>query len=144
LYKQVAVIVDESPEAEKALRAAVSLAASLNSHLHLVTVVKPPAAYTAYAAAADPGIVQVLEQDHLAFYTGIQARAVTVAETAQLAVTKHLLHEADVEHIVELLRAENADLLVLGLHRKSSIISRLWNRIFELAQDSPCSVLGVH
>jgi len=144
MYKQVAVIFDESPEAGRALRTAVSLAGSLHAHLHLVTLIRPPAAYTAYAAAADAEVVQVLTQDHLAFYEQLQAKAFAIAETGKLSVTKHLLHGTEVDQIVELLRTETADLLVVGLHRRSSIISRLWNRIYELAQDSPCSVLGVH
>jgi nucleotide-binding universal stress UspA family protein len=144
LYKQIAVIFDESHEAERALATAISIAASLGSHLHILTVTKPPPVYTAYATAADPQIAQVVEGDRVAFYTQLQAKVATVAEAANVLVTKYLVEGDEVESIVDLLRSEQADLLVLGLHRKTSTISRLWNKVFELAQDSPCSVLGVH
>jgi nucleotide-binding universal stress UspA family protein len=144
LYKQVVVIFDESSESGRALATAVSIAGSLGSHLHILTVIKPPPIYNAYATAADPRIAQVLDGDHVAFYTELQARAATIAEGAKVSITKHLVEGAEVDSIVDLLRLEHADLLVLGLHRKTSTISRLWNKVFELAQDSPCSVLGVH
>src|SRR5580698_5243876 len=31
-----------------------------------------------------------------------------------------------------------------GLHQRELHISRLWSTVYELAQDAPCSVLGVH
>jgi hypothetical protein len=36
------------------------------------------------------------------------------------------------------------DLLVVGLHHHSSRLSSLWSKVYEMAQDAPCSVLGVH
>jgi nucleotide-binding universal stress UspA family protein len=144
LYKQIAVIFDESHESERALAAAVSIAGHLSSYLHILTVIKPPPIYTAYANVVDPQIAEILDGDHHAHYTQLQARAMTIAEAAALPVTKHLVEGAEVEHIIALLRSEKVDLLVLGLHRKTSTLARMWNKVFELAQNSPCSVLGVH
>jgi nucleotide-binding universal stress UspA family protein len=144
MYKQIAVIFDDSDESKRALAAAVSIAGGLGSRLQIVTVTKPEPIYTAYATAVDPQIVSVLESDHSDFYTQLQAKAAAVAEAEKLSVSHHLVEGANVDAVVDLLRAEQADLLVLGLHRKTSTISRLWNKVFELAQDSPCSVLGVH
>jgi hypothetical protein len=36
------------------------------------------------------------------------------------------------------------DLLVIGLHHLQSYISGLWSTVYGLAQNAPCSVLGVH
>jgi hypothetical protein len=36
------------------------------------------------------------------------------------------------------------DLLVIGLHHRQSYISRLRSTVYGLAQNAPCSVLGVH
>ncbi|HEY0797249.1 MAG TPA: universal stress protein [Acidisarcina sp.] len=140
----MAVIYDESHEAERALRAAISLAGTLSSHLHIVTVIKPAPVYTVYADAVDPQVARVIEGDHLTFYAQLQARAATVAQAAELSVTKHLLQGVEVESIIDLLKAERVDLLVLGLHRETSTIARLWNRVFELAENAPCSLLGIH
>jgi nucleotide-binding universal stress UspA family protein len=36
------------------------------------------------------------------------------------------------------------DLLVIGIHRRSSRVSRMWSTVYTIAQNVPCSVLGVH
>jgi nucleotide-binding universal stress UspA family protein len=55
-----------------------------------------------------------------------------------------LLEGHPVEAIVNFLRRQQADLLVIGLHQHDFYIARLWSTVYELAQDAPCSVLGVH
>jgi hypothetical protein len=40
--------------------------------------------------------------------------------------------------------AYKTDLLVIGLHHCQSHISRLWSTVYELGQNAPRSVLGVH
>jgi hypothetical protein len=32
----------------------------------------------------------------------------------------------------------------MGLHQRSLHLARLWSTVYELAQEAPCSVLGVH
>jgi len=49
-----------------------------------------------------------------------------------------------VQAILHFLREERADLLVIGLHQHDFYLSRLWSSVYDLAQDAPCSVLGVH
>ncbi|MBV8437589.1 MAG: universal stress protein [Silvibacterium sp.] len=56
----------------------------------------------------------------------------------------HLLEGDTVDAIMRLLLDHKTDLLVVGLHRHSSHILRLWSRAYEIALDAPCSVLGVH
>jgi hypothetical protein len=41
-------------------------------------------------------------------------------------------------------KEEHADLLIIGLHQHDFYLSRLWSSVYDLAQDAPCSVLGVH
>jgi hypothetical protein len=48
------------------------------------------------------------------------------------------------ETIVRFLLDSKTDLVVIGLHRHTSHISRLWSTVYEVALDAPCSVLGVH
>jgi hypothetical protein len=45
---------------------------------------------------------------------------------------------------VNFLRGQKIDLLVMGLHQRSLHLARLWSTVYELAQEAPCSVLGVH
>jgi nucleotide-binding universal stress UspA family protein len=54
MFRKIVVAHNESPEAERALGAAVKLAKSLNGELHRVIVMSGLPAYAAFAHAADP------------------------------------------------------------------------------------------
>jgi hypothetical protein len=49
-----------------------------------------------------------------------------------------------VQAILHFLRKQRADLFVVALHQHDFYLARLWSSVYDLAQDAPCSVLGVH
>ncbi len=144
MFKNIAVAFDESPESDRALRSAITLAQSLGAELRAISVIKEAPAYTAYARATDPSIARTLEDDRFHFYEELQMRIRKKAAQANLEVICHLVVGNEVTAIVNLLREHKADLLVIGLHHRSLYIARLWSTVYELAQEAPCSVLGVH
>jgi nucleotide-binding universal stress UspA family protein len=144
MFRKVVVAYNESPEAQRALASAIQLAKSLNAELQTVTAMADLPAYTAYAEAADPAVSQVLQDDRLTFYRQLQDKARVQAENHGIELHGHLLQGRPVEAIVDFLRQQRADLLVIGLHQQDLHIARLWSTVYELAQDAPCSVLGVH
>jgi nucleotide-binding universal stress UspA family protein len=100
-------------------------------------------ANTAYAEV-DGSISQVLNDDRLKFYVQLKDKARRFATSHGMELQSHLIEGRQVESIVDFLRQQKADLLVLGLHQRDLYISRLWSTVYELAQEAPCSVLGVH
>jgi nucleotide-binding universal stress UspA family protein len=144
MYKKITVAYNESPEASRALASAIHLARSLNAELRAITIVQAPPAYTAYARAADSSVEQMLIQDRRKIYERLQAEARSAAQREGVELETHLLEGDEVEAIVHFLSQHQTDLLVLGLHHHQSHISRLWSTVYEVAQESPCSVLGVH
>jgi nucleotide-binding universal stress UspA family protein len=144
MFQNVVVAYNESPESERALASAIRLANSLGAQLHTVTVMADLPAYTAYTAAVDASITRVLNEDRLRFYEQPQAKARVFAQSHGSELQSHLIEGREVEAIVDFLRAHKADLLVIGLHQRDLHIARLWSTVYELAQDAPCSVLGVH
>ena len=144
MFRKVVVAYNESPEAQRALVSAIQLAKSLNAELQTVTAMADLPAYTAYAEAADPAFSQVLQDDRLKSFQKLQHKARVQAGSHGIEVQNHLLEGRPVEAIVEFLRKQQADLLVIGLHQHDFYIARLWSTVYELAQDAPCSVLGVH
>ena len=144
MFRKVVVAYNESPEAQRALVSAIQLAKSLNAELQTVTAMADLPAYTAYAEAADPAFSQVLQDDRLKSFQKLQHKARVQAGSHGIEVQNHLLEGRPVEAIVEFLRQQQADLLVIGLHQHDFYIARLWSTVYELAQDAPCSVLGVH
>ncbi len=144
MFRKIVVAYNESPESQRAFLVALKLAKSLNAELQAVTAIGELPAYTAFAGVADSSISRVLEQDRRDFYAKLQDHARAQIESYSIGFQSYLVEGREVEAIVDFLRQQKADLLVVGLHQRDLYIARLWSTVFELAQDAPCSVLGVH
>jgi nucleotide-binding universal stress UspA family protein len=144
MFHRIVVAYNESPEAHRALAAGILLAKSLDAELQTITAVVDWPSYTAFAGAADPAIPRLLEDDRQKFYTELQNKAHAQVEGHGIRFQSHLIDGQPVEAIVDFLRRQRADLLVIGLHQREFYVARLWSTVYELAQDAPCSVLGVH
>jgi len=143
MFKKIAVAFDESPGAFHALISAISLAKTLGAELQTVTVVEPPPAYTGYVLAL-PDLSRVLSEDRVKFYEQLEETASAEGRRHDIAIHGTLVTGDEVEAIVEFLRHEKVDLLVVALHRYTPRIARLWSTVYALEQEAPCSVLGIH
>jgi nucleotide-binding universal stress UspA family protein len=144
MFQKVAVAYNGSPEAERALVSAIRLATIFQADLHTVTAMTDLPAYTAYAGAADVSLPHALEEDRAKSYELLQDKARALARTHGIDLRSHLVQGHGVEAIVDFLCQQKADLLVIGLHQRDFYIARLWSTVYDLAQEAPCSVLGVH
>jgi nucleotide-binding universal stress UspA family protein len=144
MFRKIVVAFNEAPESQRAFLVALKLAQSLNAELQAVTAIGELPAYTAFAGIADSSISRVLEEDRRVFYAKLQDHARAQVESYGIGFHSYLVEGRQVEAIVNFLRQQKADLLVVGLHQRDLYIARLWSTVFELAQDAPCSVLGVH
>jgi nucleotide-binding universal stress UspA family protein len=144
MFQKIVVAYNESPEAERALISAIRLTKILNGELQAITVMADLPAYTAFASVGDPSLPHALKQDREKFYERLQEKARALALSHGVELRSQLVDGHGVEAIVDFLRAQKADLLVIGLHQRDFYIARLWSTVYELAQEAPCSVLGVH
>jgi nucleotide-binding universal stress UspA family protein len=144
MFRKIVVAFNEAPESQRAFLVALKLAQSLNAELQAVTAIGELPAYTAFAGIADSSISRVLEEDRRVFYAKLQNHARAQVESYGIGFHSYLVEGREVEAIVNFLRQQKADLVVVGLHQRDLYIARLWSTVFELAQDAPCSVLGVH
>ena len=144
MYRNIAVAYDESPEAGRALAAAIHLAKALGIGLQTITVMERLPAYTAYAASLDASVLCTLEQDRRNFYEQVLETARAAALRGGVQLITHLMDGDTVDAIVGFVCDYKIDLLVIGLHRRADRVSRLWSTVYTLAQSVPCSVLGVH
>lgn len=144
MFKKIVVAYNGAPEASRALVSAIHLARILGADLRVVSVVQDLPAYTAYATAVDSSLPLTLREDRSQAYEQLQAEVRDAALREGVAAATHLLQGDPVDALLGFLARENPDLIVIGLHRHTSHISRLWSTVYEVAQDSPCSVLGVH
>jgi nucleotide-binding universal stress UspA family protein len=144
MFRRIVAAYNESPQSQRALDTAIRLAASLRAELQTVTAAEALPAYTAFAAVADPSLPRELKQDRLRVYQELQEKARVQVHGHGIELQNHLVEGQPVEAIIQFLRRQRADLLVIGLHPHDLHISRLWSTVYGLAQEAPCSVLGVH
>jgi nucleotide-binding universal stress UspA family protein len=144
MFRKIAVAYNESPEAKRALLSAIQLAKCLDAEVRIITVMAELPAYTALAGVEGPAVPRILQDDRVKFYEDLQEAARALAKSHDIEILCHLVKGREVEAVVHVLHEQKADLLVIGLHQRDLYIARLWSTVYELAQEAPCSVLGVH
>ena len=144
MFHRIVVAYNGSHEAERALHSAIRLAKSVHAELHAITVTTPAPTRDAYAAAIDLSLPSSLKEDQKKLTQELQEKARAIARDEGMPISSHTAEGRDTVAILGFLRDHKADLLVIGLHPHDSYLSRLWSTVYGLAQDAPCSVLGVH
>jgi nucleotide-binding universal stress UspA family protein len=144
MFQKIAVAYNESAEAQRAFATAIQLAKIMGAELQTITVMADLPAYTAFAGIADPSLPRILDEDRIKFYEELSETARKSAQDQGIDLLTNSVEGPAVEEIVRFLREHKADLLVVGLHQQDLYIARLWSTVYELAQEAPCSVLGVH
>jgi nucleotide-binding universal stress UspA family protein len=144
MFTNIATAYDESEEAARALKAATGLAKALGASLHAITVAEELPAYTAYGLAGDSSIYRQLSEERLRFYADMQSKVRETALAQGVDISTHLLNGDKIDAIVHFVHEHKIDLIVIGLHHRSLRVSRLWSTVYTLAQELPCSILGVH
>jgi nucleotide-binding universal stress UspA family protein len=143
MFKNIAVAYDESPEAGRALSTAIHLAKTLGAELQTITVMENLPAYTSFAVSTDPTMLNVLMEDRSEYYKRLQSDVLAAGQREGVEVVAHLINGEEVDEIVHFVCESKIDLLVIGLHRRQSRVSRVWSTVYTVAQNVPCSVLGV-
>ena len=144
MFRKITVAYNGSPEAARALAQSIHLAKALGAGLCVITVQQDLPPYTAYAAAADSSLSRALIDDQKVHCARLHSEARETALREGVKLETHLLEGNAVDTVIRFLLDSKTDLLVIGLHRHASHISRLWSTVYEVALDAPCSVLGVH
>ena len=129
--ERILVPTDFSPDADRALRMAVTLGIALHAHIVLLHVrdnseLNP----WAYSAGAEAATREVL-REHL-----------KLAEEAGLPGEVILVHGAPWREIMESAREHNATLIVMGTHGRSGLYHGLVGSVAEkVVRHAPCPVL---
>jgi nucleotide-binding universal stress UspA family protein len=146
MFKRILVAYDESPESGRALLTGIHLAKSLNAELRTISVQEKLPPYSAYIDAELPGETALLQQEASEYYQKLQSDAQQSAGEEGITLMTELVEGDEVEAIVEYVQKTHSDLLILGIHRHSLLLSRLWNHTaHDLSQRVvSSSIMGVH
>jgi nucleotide-binding universal stress UspA family protein len=144
MFSKIVVALNDHPESQRALRTAIDLARADNAGLATVSILGDLPAYTSFAIVADPGTPNAMKEDRRRFHSGLHERASKLAQEHGVHATGAIVEGREVHAVLGFLKDVDADLLVIVLRQHDFYLSRLWGSIYDLAQDAPCSVLGVH
>ncbi|MGB8276222.1 MAG: universal stress protein [Alphaproteobacteria bacterium] len=138
MFEKLLVASDGSDGAFKALTAAVHLAKRYRVELHMVCVEEMPR----FPATVDEVVEETTEAGRQ--FDAVVERAVAAAKLQRVKLLAHVMPGHTVPTIVDFIRRERFDLLVVGFMGHSALYNRViggtTDRLVELA---PCSVLVV-
>jgi nucleotide-binding universal stress UspA family protein len=144
MFPKIVVALNDHPESQRALRTAIDLARADNAELATVSTLGDLPAYTSFAIVTDPRTPNAMKEDRRRFHSELHERASKLAQERGVHASRAIVEGREVHAILGFLKDVKADLLVIGLHQHDFYLSRLWSSVYDLAQDAPCSVLGVH
>jgi nucleotide-binding universal stress UspA family protein len=121
-YHQILVALDGSPDAEAALRHAVTLARDQNARLTLLTVAPPVATPVGAAASAPPDLIDVHSKI---------LREATESLPEDIGVTTRLERGDAAETILRVVREDGQNLIVMGSHGHSRFHRALLGSVSE-------------
>ena len=138
MYRKILVANDGSAGASRALDAAISLAKLHGAELHMVTVEE----LSRFPASIDEIAEEKDEADHR--FEPVMAAARAQAEKAGIALDTHLAAGHAAQAIVEFVRRQGIDLLVVGFMGHSQLYERIIGSTTDrLVRLAPCAVLVV-
>jgi nucleotide-binding universal stress UspA family protein len=144
MFSKIIVSLNELPESQRALRAAIDLARACNAEIATVSILDDLPAYTSFAIVVDPEAPNAMGEGQRSAHRALHEKASLLAQEHGVRATGSIVEGREVQTILHYLREESANLFVIGLHQHDFYLSRLWSSVYDLAQDAPCSVLGVH
>jgi len=144
MFSKIVVALNDLPESQRALRTAIELARASNAELATVSILGDLPASTSFAIVVDPSVPNAMKEDLRRAHGELHEKASLLAQENGVSAKGSIVEGREVQAILHFLKEEHADLLVIGLHQHDFYLSRLWSSVYDLAQEAPCSVLGVH
>ena len=144
MFSKIVVALNDLPESQRALHAGIELARVCKAELATVSILGDLPAYTSFAIVVDPEAPSAMQEARRQAHLALHEKASLLAQEHGVRATGSIVEGQEVKAILRYLKEESADLIVIGLHQHDFYLSRLWSSVYDLAQDAPCSMLGVH
>jgi nucleotide-binding universal stress UspA family protein len=143
MFTKIVVALNDQPESDHAFRTALDLAPICNAELATVSSLGDPPACTSFSVVVDPGAPAAIVEERQNRHKQMHEKAAHLARELGVHAQGPVVVGIEVRAILHFLKEQNADLLEVGLHQHDFYLSRLWDSVYDLAQDATCSVLGV-
>lgn len=138
MHRRILLAQDGSEGAFKALKEAIDLAKHYDAELHMISVEEIP-----HYAETVGEVIEEQEWENHRFQEAI-AKSREMAAAAGIEIRPNILVGHEVKTIVEFIKANDFDLLVVGFMGHSALYDRVMGSTCQsLVRLAPCSVLVV-
>ncbi len=144
MFTKIVVALNDLPQSQRALRTAIDLALACNAELATVSILGDLPTYASFAMIVDSNAPSEMKEAQRQAHADLHEKAFLLAKEQGVRTKGSIIGGREVQAILHFLKMERADLIVLGLHQHDFYLARLWSSVYDLAQEAPCSVLGVH
>jgi nucleotide-binding universal stress UspA family protein len=139
MFKKILVGNDGSEGAKKALRAAIELAKCYGAELHSISVEEDLPHY-----AATVGEVLEAKEEKNGYFKKINEEAKEMAAKEGVVLHTRVFPGHEVETIVDYVKEQHFDLVVIGFMGHSRVYDRVWGSTSQnLTRLVPCTVMVV-
>jgi nucleotide-binding universal stress UspA family protein len=144
MFSKIVIALNDLPASQRALRTGIDLARAFNAELATVSILGDLPVYTSLAVVVGPGRPNAISEDRRRVHRELHEQASQLALEHGVRAKGSIVERQEVQAILHCLKEECADLLVIALPQHDFYLSRLWISVYDLANEAPCSVLGVH
>ena len=144
MFSKIVVALNDLPESQRALRTGIELSRLCNAELMTISILGNLPAYSSFSIVVDPGSPAAMMEEQRHRHEDMHEKAANLAREMGVHAHGAIAVGNEVREILAFLKEHSTDLLVVGLLQHDFYLSRLWNSIYDLAQEATCSVLGVY
>jgi nucleotide-binding universal stress UspA family protein len=139
MFKKILVANDGSEGARKALQVAIDLAVKYGADLYSISIEEDLPKY-----AASVGEVVERKEEMNGYFDKVNAEAAALAKVSGVSLHTHIAPGHEVETIIDYVKENRFDLLVIGFMGHSRVYEKVWGSTSQnLTRLSPCSVVIV-
>lgn len=139
MYSRILVGFDGSPCAERALNAGLALAKALEAELHVIMVEEDLPKY-----AATIGEYEEVKKRRDAYFAQLERQVLLAAQLGEVPVKTHIVAGHEVWAIVDFVKQQSVDLVIIGHQGHSTIHERVFgSTASSIVTHVPCHVLVV-
>ena len=117
MFSKIVVALNDLPESQRALRTGIQLARACKAEFATVSILSDLPAYTSFAIVVDPGAPDAMKESRRRARGDLLEKASLIAQEHGVRATGSLVEGREVQAILQFLREQRADLLIIGLHQ---------------------------
>jgi nucleotide-binding universal stress UspA family protein len=129
MFSKIAVALNDLPESQRALRTAIDFARKFDASLATVSIPRRSAGIHLIRDSYRSWCPAAMREDRRRLQSLLHEEMTKLAHEHGVSATSAIVEGRETQAILNFLREQKADLLVIGLHQHDFYVSRLWSSV---------------